>query len=115
MFRYLPDIRVLSSPSAECLKLALRLAHPRTEEIEFPETRGASFGVTINRVKAFMVLDKAYDIVFLCGGYEGVMMRKQLCRRLGHQDMYSTFDCIEANRKVSVCKYLLRVSDIQPL
>jgi hypothetical protein len=83
-FEPLPDIRVLPSPCTECLKLALRLAHPRTEEIELPKTRGASFGIAVNRVKAFVVLDEAYDVVFLCGGYEGIVVREQLRRGLGY-------------------------------
>jgi hypothetical protein len=60
------------------------LAHPRTEEIEFPKTCGTSFGVAIDRVKAFMVLDEAYNIVLLCRDYEVIVMREQLRRRLGN-------------------------------
>jgi hypothetical protein len=72
----LPDVRVFTGPCTKCLKLALRLAHPCTEKIEFSKTRGASFGIPVNRVKAFVVFHKAYNIVLLCGGYESVVMRQ---------------------------------------
>lgn len=40
-------------------------------------------------------------IMFLCSSDQGVVVGKQLCRRLGNEHMYTTFDCIYGNGEMS--------------
>lgn len=47
----IPDIGVLSCPSAESFKLALGLTHPCTEEVEFAQGLRLGFGIGIGWVE----------------------------------------------------------------
>ncbi len=47
----LPDVRVLSCPSTESLKLTLGLTHPGVEEVEFTQSLGFGSRITVGWVE----------------------------------------------------------------
>ena len=49
---YLPNIRVFTGPCTKGLKLALGLAHPCVEKVEFSQGLCTGLGIAVDRVKS---------------------------------------------------------------
>jgi hypothetical protein len=62
----LPDIRVFTSPGFESFKLAFRLAHPSTEEVELSKIGNTTSSIAVYGVKAWEELkkDPRYSVIF---------------------------------------------------
>lgn len=89
-----PDIRVFTSPCLERLQLTLWLTHPCAEKVEFSKRLCSRFGVAVNGIETFVVLNEAHNIVLPSSFDELVVVRKKLSCGFGNKDVNTTFDCV---------------------
>lgn len=97
-----PDVRVLTRPCAESFQLALRLAHPSTEEVALAKRHRFRFGVAVHRVESLVMFYEADNIVLLRQLNELLMVLEQLDSGLRHKDVHATFNGILRNVVVSI-------------
>lgn len=121
---YQPNVRVLSCPCTERLQLALRLAHPCAEEIEFTERCCPRLCIAVDGIEPRMLcertrqrvsqpgrvplvmLNKADYIVLLCQLDQLDVVSEDLNSRLCHKHMNTTFNSVTGDWVVCAYEYL---------
>lgn len=73
------------------------MAHPCTKEVEFSKHLCPRFGIAVNGIETFVVLDEAYNVVLPSGFDEFVVVGKKLSCRFGNKYVNTTFDCIQTD------------------
>lgn len=123
-------IGILASPSSERLQLALRLTHPRLEEVELSQGLCTQFGISVSGVvpttissmrnsqqaiegkkrnqkclgdAPLMMLDPTGDLVLLGKVDEFLVVGEQLGSGLGDEDVHLAFQSVFGDRVVSGC------------
>src|SRR5436190_5396444 len=79
------DVGILSSPSLECLQLALRLTHVAVKIVEVSEALSLGASIGVGRVKSLVVLDINEDAILLSFTDQVLMFFNGLGSRFGNE------------------------------